>query len=70
MKMGMSVSEATQEALKDLRDLQDAFVNHIAIIAVNRAGEHVGYSHRPNERYTYMTDAMSEPAEVDMVQIS
>ena len=70
MKMGMSVSQATQEALKDLRDLQDAFVTHIAIIAVNRAGEHVGYSHRPNERYTYMTDAMSEPGEVDMVQIS
>ena len=69
MKMGMTVGQAAEEALKDLRDLQDPLVDHIAIIALNRAGEHVGYSHRPNERYVYMTNTMSEPAKVDMVQM-
>jgi beta-aspartyl-peptidase (threonine type) len=69
-KMGMSISEATREALKDLRDLQDRYVDHIAVIAVDRFGKHVGYSHRPNERYAFMTDTMSEPAEVAMVQVT
>ena len=68
MKMGMTVSQATREALKDLRDLRDPYTNHIAIIALNHSGEHVGYSHRPNERYVYMTDTMQEAAEVDMAQ--
>jgi isoaspartyl peptidase/L-asparaginase-like protein (Ntn-hydrolase superfamily) len=68
MKMGMTVSQATREAPKDLRDLRDPYTNHIAIIALNHSGEHVGYSHRPNERYVYMTDTMQEAAEVDMAQ--
>lgn len=69
MKMGMSLAQATFEALKDLRELNDPYANHIAIIALNRLGEHVGYSHRSNERYLYMNEAMSEPAEVGMVQV-
>ena len=70
MKMGMTVSQATCEAFKDLGDLQDPYADNIAIIALARSGEHVGYTHRPDERYSYMTDTMSEPAEVDMVSVS
>jgi beta-aspartyl-peptidase (threonine type) len=69
IKMGMSLSEATCEALKDLRDLQDRYVDHIAVIAIDRFGEHIGYSHRPNERYAFMTDSMREPAEVAMIPV-
>ncbi len=67
MKLGMSISDATCEALRDLRDLDDPLTNHIAIVAVDRCGHHVGYSHRPNERYVYMTEEMSEPTVADMV---
>ena len=35
--------------------------------AMNRDGEHVGFSYREDERYVYMTDTMSDPAEVNMV---
>jgi beta-aspartyl-peptidase (threonine type) len=69
MKMGMTVSQAICEALKDLRDLQDPYVDQIALIALDRSGEHAGYSYRPNERYVYMTDTMSEPVEVDMAPV-
>ena len=46
--------------------LDDPLVEHIAGIALNRDGEHVGLAYRPSERYVYLTDTMSEPAEVDM----
>ena len=35
--------------------------------AMNQDGKHVGFSYREDERYVYMTDTMSEPAEVNMV---
>ena len=70
MKMGASVAQAVGMAMADLRDLKDPLVDHIAIIALDRAGTHVGYSHRPNERYAYLTDEMSGPAEVDMAPAS
>ena len=66
MKTGMDVAAATCEALGDLRDLDDPYVDHIAIIAIDRHGHHIGYAHRRNERYAYITDAMDEPAEADM----
>ena len=50
----------------DLRALDDPYVDHIAVIAVDRDGEHAGYSYRPDERYVYMTESMSEPDEAGM----
>ncbi len=70
MKMGLALPEALQEALRDLRDLHDPYADHIALIGLDRAGRHAGYTHRPKERYAYMTDAMTEPAEVDSIHIS
>jgi len=67
MKMGMDLGRAVREAMIDLRALDDPLVDHIAVIAMNRDGEHVGFSYREDERYVYMTDTMSEPAEVNMV---
>ncbi len=66
MKMGMDLTSAVREAMVDLRSLNDPLVEHIAVIALNRDGEHVGLAYRKNERYVYLTDTMSEPAEVDM----
>ena len=70
MKMGMSVSEATLEALNDLSDLNDPYTDHIAIIAVDRSGNCVGYTHRSNETYAFMTDGMEEVEEVEMGEIT
>jgi len=66
MKMGMDLTSAVREAMVDLRALNDPLVEHIAVIALNRDGEHVGLAYRKDERYVYLTDTMSEPAEVDM----
>ena len=70
MKMGADVAPAVRAALADLRDLNDPLVEHIAIIALDRSGKHVGYSHRANERYAYLTDEMDAPAAVDMLPAS
>ena len=69
MKMGRSLSEALKEALRDLCDLNDPYADHIALIGLDRAGRHAGYSHRANERYAYMTDGMIEPMEAESVHI-
>lgn len=66
LKTGMKLDAAVREAMADLRGLDDPLVDHIAVIALDRGGEHVGYSYRPDERYVYMSDAMSEPAEAEM----
>jgi hypothetical protein len=60
MKMGMSVSEAVNEAMADMRDLKDPYAAHINLIVrcvALRDGNHAsmhecnngGYG-RPNER--------------------
>lgn len=66
MKMGMDLTSSVREAMTDLRALDDPLVEHIAVIALNRDGEHVGLAYRNHERYVYLTDTMSDPAEVDM----
>ena len=66
MKTGMDLHSALREAMVDLRALDDPYVDHIAVIAVDRDGEHAGYSYRPDERYVYMTESMSEPDEAGM----
>ena len=68
MKTGLGLCEATMEALRDLRDLNDPYSDHIAVIALDRSGRHVGYTHRPGERYTFMAGEMDEPEEVEMVR--
>jgi beta-aspartyl-peptidase (threonine type) len=62
LKLGWSLADALQEALKDLRDLRDPYVQHIALIGLDPAGRHAGYAHRPNEHYLYLTDGMDAPA--------
>ena len=51
------------EAWKDLRDLGDPYVAHIALIGLDCVGQHRRYSHRAGERHLYMTQEMSEPGE-------
>ena len=66
MKMGMDLAAAVKEALRDLRDLRDPHAGHIAVIAMDRGGAHVGYAHRPGARYAWMGAGMEEPQEGPM----
>lgn len=66
LKMGMDLAPAVKEALRDLRDLRDPHADHIAIIAMDRRGAHVGYAHRPGARYAWMGSGMEEPGEGPM----
>ena len=63
MKMGLDLETATGEALADLRDLRDPYVEHIALIALDRYGRHIGLGHRADERYVFMADDMPAPDE-------
>jgi L-asparaginase / beta-aspartyl-peptidase len=69
MKMGLSLDDAQHEAMKDLKDLKDGYIEHIAIIGLNKDGHHTGYTFRPDERYAFMTDQMDHPAEIDMKKL-
>ena len=48
MKMGHSVADASRQAMEDLRDLGGPYVSRMSLIALDRDGNHAGYtSHRP-----------------------
>ena len=66
VKMGMSLPEAVKEALRDLKNLHDPYTDHIAMIALDRDGNHTGYAQRPDDRYAVMSAGMEEPEEYPM----
>lgn len=51
MKMGMSVSEAVDETMADMRHLRDPYSAHINLIAVDKKGNYAGASYRPNKMF-------------------
>jgi len=62
MKMGMSLVEAGQEAMQDLRHVSIPWPRGMNLIAVDSEGHHWGASSREESVYLYMTDDMAEPA--------
>jgi beta-aspartyl-peptidase (threonine type) len=62
MKMGMSLSDAGLETLRDLEALDGALGYYMNIVALSPAGEHAGFTTIPGKRYLYMTAEMDEPA--------
>ena len=46
--------------------LHDPYTDHIAMIALDRDGNHTGYAHRPDDRYAVMNAGMEEPEEYPM----
>jgi beta-aspartyl-peptidase (threonine type) len=61
LKMGMSLYEAGQEALRDLRDLVHEYDFRMNFIALTPQGEHAGFTTTPGSKYMYMTAEMVEP---------
>ncbi|MBI4497206.1 MAG: N(4)-(beta-N-acetylglucosaminyl)-L-asparaginase [Chloroflexi bacterium] len=63
LKQGMSLEDACREAYRDLADLVDPYAGPFSLIAVDRAGRHLGVSNRPGATYVAMTAEMDEPVE-------
>lgn len=62
MKMGMSLQEAGQEALRDLQGLGAREEQYMNIVALTPAGEHAGFTTVAGKCYLYMNADMAEPA--------
>ena len=61
-----AVDAAVREALADLKDLQDPYVDHIALIALDRQDRHAGYAFRPDARYAFLRHDMASAEETEM----
>ena len=64
MKMGMSITEATQQAMEDLRDLGGDYIGGMNLIALDKNGEHVGMTSMKDRTYVYQTGDMDEYVDV------
>ncbi|MAU02019.1 MAG: asparaginase [Anaerolineaceae bacterium] len=58
MKMGLSVAEASERAMVDLRDLHGRFISVMNLIAIDKDGNHAGYSSVDGRTYIYQTPDM------------
>jgi beta-aspartyl-peptidase (threonine type) len=63
LKLGMSLADAGQEAMRDLRTLVDPYASGLHIVAMDRDGEHAGFSNLSDTTYIYMTEEMETYAE-------
>ena len=64
MKMGLSLAEASEHAMKDLRDLDGRFISVMNLIALDKDGNHAGYSSVDGRTYIYQTPDMPDYAEL------
>ena len=62
LKMGMTLQEAGQEALRDLYYIFTEPTQYMNIVALTPQGEHSGFTTVSNKTYLYMTGNMEEPA--------
>ena len=60
LKMGMSLREAAQRAMEDLRDLGGDYIGGMNLIALDRHGEHIGMTTRADAAYIYQTADMNQ----------
>ncbi len=70
MKMGLSVTEASERAMIDLRDLDGRFISVMNLIAIDKDGNHAGYSSVDGRSYIYQTPDMVECAELARTIVS
>ncbi len=60
LKMGVSLREAAQRAMEDLRDLGGDYIGGMNLIALDRHGEHIGMTTRADAAYIYQTADMNQ----------
>lgn len=61
IKLGMSLHEAGQEALRDLAYLGSVPGRYMNIVAMTPQGQHAGFTTVPGKQYIYMTAEMDAP---------
>ncbi|VAW31434.1 N4-(beta-N-acetylglucosaminyl)-L-asparaginase, putative [hydrothermal vent metagenome] len=64
MKMGLSVAEASTRAFVDLRDLDGRYISVMNTIALDKDGNHAGYSSENGRTYIYQAPDMSACEEI------
>ena len=64
MKMGQNLAEASEQAMKDLRDLDGRFISVMNLIALDKDGNHAGYSSVSGRTYIYQTPNMPDCEEL------
>jgi isoaspartyl peptidase/L-asparaginase-like protein (Ntn-hydrolase superfamily) len=64
MKMGLTVAEASARAVADLRDLDGRYISVMNTIALDKEGNHAGYSSVEGRSYIYQTPDMLECEEI------
>lgn len=70
MKMGLSLEEAGARAMDDLNDLGGRFLSRMRILALDKDGNHAGFSSLDeNVTYIYQTAVMPEFAEIPRTYI-
>jgi beta-aspartyl-peptidase (threonine type) len=58
-----SVADAGRQAMEELNDLGGRYLGGMNLIALDRDGQHAGFSSAEDRIYIYISDGMSEPAE-------
>lgn len=64
LKMGLSLAEASERAMTDLRDLGGRFISVMNLVAIDKDGNHAGFSSVDGRTYIYQTPDMPECAEL------
>lgn len=64
MKMGLSVREAGQRAMEDLRDLGGRFISGMNLVALDKNGDHAGFTTTPGKTYVVQSAEMESYAEL------
>ncbi|GAB4281363.1 MAG: N(4)-(beta-N-acetylglucosaminyl)-L-asparaginase [Candidatus Promineifilaceae bacterium] len=63
MKMGLSLADACVQAMKDLNDLGGAYLSVMNFVALDKNGNHAGYSTIEGRTYIYQTTEMETAVE-------
>lgn len=63
LKAGLPLLEAGRQAMLDLDGLGGPYRSRIRLVALDRAGEHAGWSTEEGSTYCYMSEEMQEPEE-------
>jgi L-asparaginase / beta-aspartyl-peptidase len=63
MKMGQSVAAAGERGMMDLNDLDGRYIGGMNLIAIDKEGNHTGFSNIPGRTYIYQTPEMHEMSE-------
>ena len=69
LEMGLSLAEAGRRAMDDLNSLGRSKYRQMRVVALDREGQHAGFSTEKKKSYLFMTGEMEEPQEVARTHI-